>query len=92
LKFEQVLATGFCPAGVFAEQRRIDADLPRDEGQHRRGRRLRRMIQHATRMAKRAKLNGKAQPVSRSTPGSHEGQIVGIEHIMAGYLGWIGRD
>jgi hypothetical protein len=50
------------------------------------------MIQHATRMAKRAKLNGKAQPVSRSTPGSHEGQIVGIKHIMTGHLGWIGRD
>jgi hypothetical protein len=91
LKFEQVLATGFGPAGVFAEQRRIDADLSRDEGQHWRGRRLQR-VQHATRMAKRAKLNGKAQPVSRSTPGSHEGQIVGIEHIMAGHLGWIGRD
>jgi hypothetical protein len=33
-----MLATGFGPAGVFAEQRRIDADLLRDEDKHRLGR------------------------------------------------------
>ena len=72
-----MLATGFRPAGVFAEQRRIDADLFRDEGEHRRGRRLLR-VQHAARMTKRAKLNGEADPIARATPGSYEGQIVGI--------------
>jgi len=91
LKFEQMLATGFRPAGVFVEQRRIDADLFRDEGEHRRGRRLRR-VQHAARMTKRAKLNGEAHPIARATPGSYEGQIVGIEHIITGHFGRIGRD
>jgi hypothetical protein len=43
-------------------------------------------------MAKCAKLNGEAQSVACATPGSHEGQIVGIKHIMTGHLGWIGRD
>ena len=86
-----MLATGFRPAGVFPEQRQIDADLFRDEGEHWRGRRLRR-VQHATRMAKRTKLNGEAQPIARATLGSHEGLIVGIEYIMAGHLGRIGRD
>ena len=86
-----MLATGFGPAGVFAEQRGIDADLSRDEGEHRLGRQLRR-VQHAARMTKRAKLNREAQPVTCASPSSHEGQIVGIEHIMAGHLGCIGRD
>jgi hypothetical protein len=89
LKFEQMLATGFGPASVFAEQRGIDSNLSRDEGEHRRGRRLRR-VQYAARMTKRAKLNGEAQPIACAPPGSHEGQIVGIEHIMAGHLGCIG--
>jgi hypothetical protein len=83
-----MLSAGFRPAGVFPKQRRIDADLSRDESEHRRRRRLRR-VQHAPRMTKRAKLNGEAQPPA---PGSHEGQIVGIEHIMAGHFGCIGRD
>jgi len=86
-----MLATGFGPAGVSAEQRRIDADLLRDEGKHRHGRRLRR-VQHAAWMAKRAKLNSEAQSVARATPGPYEGQIVGIEHIMTGHSGCIGRD
>jgi len=29
-------------------------------------------------MTKRAKLNGEADPIARATPGSYEGQIVGI--------------
>jgi hypothetical protein len=91
LKFEQMLAAGFGPAGVFSEQRWIDADLSRDEGEHRRGRRFRR-VQHPARMMKRTKLDGEAQPIARATPGSHERQIVGTENIMAGHLGWIGRD
>jgi hypothetical protein len=39
-----MLATGFRRAGVFVEQRRIDADLFRDEGEHRRGRRRSRAV------------------------------------------------
>jgi hypothetical protein len=42
-------------------------------------------------MAEHAKLNSEAQPIARTTPGSHEGQIVGIEHIIAGHLACIGR-
>jgi hypothetical protein len=91
LKFEHMLASGFGPAGVFAEQRGINADLSSDEGEHRRWRRSRR-IQHAARMTKRAKLNREAQPVSCTTPRPHEGQIVGVEHIMTGHLGCVGWD
>jgi hypothetical protein len=91
LKFEHVLAAGFRSAGVFAEQRRIDADLSRDESEHRRGRRLR-WVQHAAWMTKRAKLNGEAQPIARATPGPYEGQIVDIEHIMTGHVSCIGGD
>ena len=79
LKFEHVLATGFRPAGVFAEQRRIDADLLRHKDEHWHGRRLQR-VQHAAWMPKSAKLNGEAQPIARATPGPYEGQIVDIEH------------
>jgi hypothetical protein len=43
-------------------------------------------------MAKRAKLNGEAQSVARTTPSRYEGQIVGIEHILTGHFGCIGRD
>jgi hypothetical protein len=35
--------------------------------------------------------NGEAQPIARAAPGSFESQIVGIEHIMAGHFGCIGR-
>src|SRR5271156_6489897 len=86
-----MLAAGFGPAGVFAEQRGIDPDLSCDEGEHWRGRRLRR-VQHAARMTKRAKLNGEAQPIACASPSAHEGQIIGIEHIVAGHLGGTGWD
>ena len=91
LQLDGMLAAGLVPLRVVGEQRRIDPDLFPDEGEHRCGRQLRR-VQHSTRMAKRAQLNGESQPIARATPRSHEGQIDGIEHIMAGHLGWIGRD
>src|ERR1700748_668803 len=59
LKFDQMLASRFRPAGVFAEQRRIDTDLLRDEGEHRLGRHLC-GIERATGIAEDAKLDGEA--------------------------------
>ena len=91
MQLDGVFAAGLVSLRIVGEQRRIDPDLLRDEGDHWCGRRLRR-VQHATRMAKRAKLNGEAQPIARATPGPYESQIVGTEHIMAGHLGRVGRD
>ena len=39
-----------------------------------------------------SELNGEAQPIARATSSPYEGQIVGIEHIMAGHFGCIGRN
>ena len=91
LQLDGVFAAGLVSLRIVGEQRRIDRDLLRDEDDHWCRRRLR-QVQHATRMAKRAKLNGEAQPIARTTPGTYESQIVGTEHIMAGHLGRIGRD
>ena len=91
LKFDQVLASRFCPTSVFAEQRRIYTDLLRDEGEHRLGRHLGR-VQRATGIAEDAKLDGEAEPVAGPPPGADHGEVGGVEHIVARHRGRVGRD
>ena len=43
-------------------------------------------------MTEDAKLNGVAQPVTRPPSPADETEIVGVEHIVAGHFGRIGRD
>ena len=86
-----MLAAGFGPAGVFAEQRRIDADLPRDEGEHRRGWRLGR-VQRADGMAEHTKLDGETETVAGAPPCPDGGQIGVVEHVVLGHGGLVGRD
>ena len=77
LEFDQMLPARLAPARVFAEQRRVDADLFRDKGEHRRWRRLQR-FERAAGIAERAKLDGEAQAIGRAPLGSHERQIFGL--------------
>jgi hypothetical protein len=91
LEFEQMLAPRLRPAAVFAEQRRIGTDLPRDEGEHRRGRRLS-WVQHAPGMAEDTKLDGETESVADTPPGADNGEIGGVEHVVPCHGGHVGRN
>src|ERR1700761_8374840 len=91
LEFEQMLASRLRSAGRFTEQRRIGTDLLRDEGEHRLRWHLG-SVQHATGMAKEAKLNGETEPVSGTPPGANNCEVGGVEHVVPRHVGRVGRN
>ena len=76
---------------VIREQRRVDPELARDEGKHRRGWRLRRG-QAPARVAKGAELGGQPQAVAGAALRADERQVRGAQHVVPGHLGGIDRD
>jgi hypothetical protein len=62
-----------------------------DEGEHRLGWHLGR-VQHATGIAEDAKLDGEAEPIAATPPGTDNGEIGGVEHVVARHRGRVGWD
>ena len=86
-----MLPARLTPTSILAEQRRVDADLARDKGEHRRRRRFQ-GLERAARVPERAKLDSEAQAIGRAPLGSHDGQVFGAEHVVPSHLGLVDRD
>jgi hypothetical protein len=91
LKFDHMLAAGFRPARVVAEEGRIDTNLLPDKGKHRLGRQFR-WIEGAARMTERAKLDSEAQAVDRSSLRQDQDEVFGAEDEVTGHFGGIDRE
>lgn len=78
------------PAGVAAERGRIDVQLlgqePDDSQRHGLAR-----TDHATGVAQRAELQGKAEPVVLAAPPRDVGVVVEIERVVADQVGLFSR-
>jgi hypothetical protein len=91
LKFDHMLAAGFRPTSVFAEQCRIDTNLLPDKGEHRLGRQFR-GIKDAAGMAECAKLDSEAQTIARPPFRPDQGEVSNAEYEVTGHFGGIDRD
>jgi hypothetical protein len=90
-KLKHVLPAGLRAIGVIREQRRVDPELARDEGEHRRGGCLRRGQTPAW-VAKGTELDGEPQAVAGAALRADERQVRGAQHVVPGHLGGIDRD
>src|SRR5260370_35217930 len=91
MPFEHMFRPRFRAMGLIGEQRGIDPELARDEGEHRRGRRLR-WSQGSTGVAEDTELDGKPKAVAGAALRSDQCEIVCPKHEVLGHLGLIDRD
>ncbi len=86
-----MLAAGLIAPGVVGEGGERQAELPCDEGEHRRGRVLARPEPRAG-VAQQAELDGEAEAVSGAPPRADEGEVLLVQDVVPGHLGAVGRD
>jgi hypothetical protein len=91
LQFDGMFPSCLVAQRIIRKGARRNAQLARDEGDHR----LRRMFvkaQTLARMPKQAELDRESEPVAAAPFGADERQILGAEHVMFRHFAGLGRD